>query len=452
MFPSSLLGAAGDISVFPSPLKHFRQSVAFDLKWNAADLFDDDSAKEAAPATADRKLYYAMYKRYGDLTEDEQQIADGGRGGYVQVVRKLNPRARKKKYHTKGQDRKCCVLMTHFDTAAEAIDILMPPLLDYLTENRQLNNKCFQVKFRSSLHSNRVLLVLYYHRKLDKNVWKTEATKLRAAFPDIVESVVGRSKGQLLTVDSDEIEETYLLDETPLTLPSEQQTMVPAQSVILAQPENCFIQPNAHVCSSMLQWARDTLLQQRQSHSDNSKDSVVDGGDLLELHCGIGTFTCALAPYFRKVLATELMPRSVEALSSNIARNNLDNITCAALSADVTVAHMETVGQSKTENNHSSQMVQFSHPKAKGDTFAFSTALVDPPRAGLDETTRNALTAFPNILYISCNPDALARDLQLLSQTHDLAAAAFFDQFPGTEHMESGVLLQRRNDSNPAPR
>ena len=51
---------------------------------------------------------------------------------------------------------------------------------------------------------------------------------------------------------------------------------------------------------------------------------------------------------------------------------------------------------------------------------------------------------FPSILYISCNPDTLAANLEALCQTHRPQAFALFDQFPYTDHMECGVLLERR--------
>ena len=51
---------------------------------------------------------------------------------------------------------------------------------------------------------------------------------------------------------------------------------------------------------------------------------------------------------------------------------------------------------------------------------------------------------YPRILYISCNPHTLCDNLQQLCQTHRIERAALFDQFPYTEHMESGVWLVER--------
>ena len=50
---------------------------------------------------------------------------------------------------------------------------------------------------------------------------------------------------------------------------------------------------------------------------------------------------------------------------------------------------------------------------------------------------------FDRMIYISCNPHTLARNLETLTQTHRITACALFDQFPGTEHIEGGVILER---------
>ena len=50
----------------------------------------------------------------------------------------------------------------------------------------------------------------------------------------------------------------------------------------------------------------------------------------------------------------------------------------------------------------------------------------------------------PAVLYVSCNPETLARDLEELSATHAVVRCAAFDQFPYTEHLEMGMLLVRK--------
>ena len=73
--------------------------------------------------------------------------------------------------------------------------------------------------------------------------------------------------------------------------------------------------------------------------------------------------------------------------------------------------------------------------------YQCETIFVDPPRSGLDAETEKMVQAYPRILYISCNPQTLCKNLETLSQTHRVERLALFDQFPYTHHMECGVLL-----------
>ena len=76
--------------------------------------------------------------------------------------------------------------------------------------------------------------------------------------------------------------------------------------------------------------------------------------------------------------------------------------------------------------------------------YQFDTLLVDPPRAGLDAATLGLASSFKRVLYISCNPETLSDNLATLSSTHNIESLAFFDQFPYTHHLESGVVLSKK--------
>lgn len=75
--------------------------------------------------------------------------------------------------------------------------------------------------------------------------------------------------------------------------------------------------------------------------------------------------------------------------------------------------------------------------------YNFDTIFMDPPRSGLDDTTRALAKDFDNIIYISCNPQTLHRDLEELLKTHEIFKYALFDQFAYTHHIESGIILKR---------
>jgi len=162
--------------------------------------------------------------------------------------------------------------------------------------------------------------------------------------------------------------------------------------------------------------------------------SEVGGGDLLEAYCGLGNFTIPLAEHFDKVLATEISKNSIKAAKENCVLNGVENISFVRLSSE------EMTSALRKER-------QFNRLKGIDiDEYNFRCVLVDPPRAGLDEATRELISTFENIIYISCNPETLARDLEALTQSHEVVRAALFDQFPHTGHMESGVFLRVRSE------
>ena len=94
-------------------------------------------------------------------------------------------------------------------------------------------------------------------------------------------------------------------------------------------------------------------------------------------------------------------------------------------------------------------------------TFDLRTLFVDPPRAGVGLVTGRVLARFDRVLYVSCNPESRAADVAALVSakgegsdsafggqrgggTHEVTAAAVFDQFPYTDHIECGLLLERK--------
>jgi len=170
----------------------------------------------------------------------------------------------------------------------------------------------------------------------------------------------------------------------------------------------------------MLRWACDCA-------GDNDQD-------LLELYCGNGNFTLPLSKHYRQVFATEISKTSVNAAKWNIEKNKINNICIARLSSEeFTEAYtgVREFERLKRQNINLSE-------------YRFSSVFVDPPRAGLDIDTTQLVSQFDKIIYISCNPDTLRRDLDTLSKTHHITRMAIFDQFPYTHHIESGVLLIKK--------
>ena len=77
--------------------------------------------------------------------------------------------------------------------------------------------------------------------------------------------------------------------------------------------------------------------------------------------------------------------------------------------------------------------------------YNINSIFVDPPRSGMDEASCKFSSRYENIIYISCNPETLLRDLQILTKTHEIVSMALFDQFPYTDHVEMGVKLVKKD-------
>ncbi|TNF32838.1 MAG: tRNA (uridine(54)-C5)-methyltransferase TrmA [Gammaproteobacteria bacterium] len=285
-----------------------------------------------------------------------------------------------------------------FPIACERIEQLMPPLLAQVNGKATLRKKLYQVEFLATTTGD-CLLTMVYHKALDED-WTTEATALAKALGI---HIIGRSRGKKHIIGQDVVTESFDIDGTPWTW---------------QQPEGAFTQPNAGMNRNMLSWA--------------CQQVAPIGGDWLELYCGIGNFTLPLSAVCTRVLATEVNKTATRAALHNIAANQRDNITIARLSSEEMTSAL----------NGDRPFRRLQGIDLPG--YDFQGLLVDPPRAGLDDATRELARRFPNILYISCNPDTLFRDVAALADTHTVIQAALFDQFPYTHHMECGLLLQRK--------
>ncbi|MBB3102123.1 tRNA (uridine(54)-C5)-methyltransferase TrmA [Azomonas macrocytogenes] len=294
-------------------------------------------------------------------------------------------------------DKRKAILLQDFPIASRRINELMPRL-QAAWADPALGFKLFQVEFLTTLADD-ALITLCYHRPLD-DAWQAAAERLAS---ELGASIVGRSKGKRSVIGRDYVEEEF---------------QVAGRTYRYRQPEGAFTQPNGEVCRKMLTWACDALGQR----SD----------DLLELYCGNGNFTLPLATRVRKVLATEISKTSVNAAQANLAGNGVDNVTLVRLCA-------EELTQALNEVRPFRRLAGIDLK-----SYEFGTVFVDPPRAGMDPDTCELTRRFERILYISCNPQTLVQNIAQLQDTHRIERCALFDQFPYTQHMESGVLLVRR--------
>ena len=304
----------------------------------------------------------------------------------------------KMSYAMNHLDKKSYVPITSCSIVSPAIQKLMPELLAEIAR-QEIGFRLFHMDFLSSL-SGEMIVSLIYHRPLE-DTWKIKAQEIANKFNI---KIIGRSRKQKVTLSDDFIMEVLAID---------------GQDYRFVQIENSFTQPNPLVNIKMIEWVTAAV---------GKQDS-----DLLELYCGAGNFTLPLSQCFNKVLATEISKPSIRAALKNCELNDISNVTFIRMSSEEFVQAMN-----KEREFNRLKDVDL-------DEFEVKSIFLDPPRSGLDETTTQLSQKFDTIIYISCNPLTLKRDLDVLSQTHHIEKMAVFDQFAYTKHLEMGAILRRKN-------
>ena len=132
---------------------------------------------------------------------------------------------------------------------------------------------------------------------------------------------------------------------------------------------------------------------------------------VFDLYCGIGTISLFMAKYAKKVYGIEIVKQAVEDAIENARMNNIKNTEFIA--GDVEEVLDDLINNKK---------------------IIPSIVMVDPPRKGLDKTSiNNILKIKPKkIIYISCNPATLVRDLKELEECYDIKNIKPVDMFPFT--------------------
>ena len=287
------------------------------------------------------------------------------------------------------------IYMDSFPLASSVIQKKMSILLREINSSKIIKNKLFQVNFRSN-SNNEVLATLIYHKNIEISlidVIDKLSTKINI-------KLIIRSRNYIHAFDKKFFEDRLIFN-----------------NLRIYQTDNCFFQPNKYLINKMINKVVGFI--------DNPKD-------LLELYCGVGTFTLPLSYIFNKVLATENNRKACECLKKGILKNNINNIESARLSSSEVVELFE--GRDfKRMNNIDMSSYNFSH------------ILIDPPRSGLTEDVIGIIKLFKNIIYISCNPETYLRDLLLLGD-YEIKKIEVFDQFPNTNHLEIVSILTKRDN------
>ena len=146
----------------------------------------------------------------------------------------------------------------------------------------------------------------------------------------------------------------------------------------------------------------------------------IDGGVVYDLYSGTGTIAQMMAPVAKKVIGVEIVEEAVEAAGENAELNSLHN--CEFLAGDV--------------------LKVLDDIEEKPDYI-----ILDPPRDGIHPKALGKIIAYgvDRILYISCKPTSLARDLEIfLERGYHVERVTTVDMFPGTVHVETVCLLSRQ--------
>lgn len=146
---------------------------------------------------------------------------------------------------------------------------------------------------------------------------------------------------------------------------------------------------------------------------------------VFDLYCGIGTISLFMAKYAKKVYGVEIVEQAIKDAKENAKTNNIENTEFIA--GDTEIVLDDLINNKK---------------------IIPDVVMVDPPRKGLDNRTiENINKIKPNrVIYISCNPATLIRDLAKFEENYEIKSIQPVDMFPFSSHVECVAVLQLKQD------
>ena len=147
---------------------------------------------------------------------------------------------------------------------------------------------------------------------------------------------------------------------------------------------------------------------------------------VFDLYCGIGTISIFMAKYAKKVYGVEIVTEAIDMAKENATLNDVQNVEFIA--GDVELVLDDLINNQKVIPD---------------------VVMVDPPRKGLDTTSlNNILKISPDrLVYISCNPATLVRDLSVLEEKYFISSIQPVDMFPWTSHVECVSVLELKEST-----
>lgn len=146
---------------------------------------------------------------------------------------------------------------------------------------------------------------------------------------------------------------------------------------------------------------------------------------IFDLYCGIGTIGICASDKAKKLIGIETIPEAISDAKENAKINHMENAEFFV--GDVEIALPKLIKMQKINAD---------------------VVFVDPPRKGCDKTALDTLLEVEakRIVYVSCNPATLGRDLKILERKYEIKKLAICDMFPWTSHVECCSVLQRKQD------
>lgn len=368
-------------------------------------------------------------------------------------------------FYTMWEEGVASVKVVTFPIAVKPISTLMVPLMNLIRSSEEIASELKSVHFLST-QDGQVVISLCYQRPIASS-WETAAIEARAYLlslhlPHVKDvNFIGRSKRVKIIVRTDTVLETVPLRD--------------GRVLRYYQVDDGFSNPNATVNTSVLNWVCDSVQYCNRLFSAQGRH----GTNILELFCGNGNHTVAIAGKYRcrttyvsinaysldcslklylylllntitllifvliyllicsgfasRVVAVELNKSLCEAAKRNLQLNGicnvhvvvgdsqkfayrvLKNMSYTIVSSSQSVDRDETAQERVHDTSNSNSANSKNLSEKVSETVQFDMILVDPPRCGLDANTRRLIGAYRFILYISCNPEALRRDIEPVS-------------------------------------
>jgi len=170
---------------------------------------------------------------------------------------------------------------------------------------------------------------------------------------------------------------------------------------------NSFFQVNHYICSKLFEIIADNI----------DKNSIV-----ADLYCGVGTLSIVASKKALKVYGVEIVENAILNAIENSKINKVNNTYFMVGNVNKIL------------------------PKIKDN---IDTIIIDPPRSGLDDKTRDTIIKMlpSKIIYTSCNPQTLLRDLKILKDFYEIKEVYALDMFSYTYHVETVCILEKKNFS-----